>query len=79
MSRETARSDEISPPDYVGSTLGNAYFSGVEMAILFEAVIEISKESGSDQDFFASFDDAISAAIQAKEWLEEVIPKNGHD
>ena len=73
--------DDITPMAYIGSTLGNAYFSGVGFDVMFEAVTlthEVSDKSfcQSSRDEVAKFrrlDAAVSAAIWAKEHLEKLV------
>lgn len=77
--------DDPSPFAYIGSTLGNAYFSGIGFDMLFEAVCETHDES--DNSFcpqtrvevkkFERLDKSVSAAIAAKDWLEGIVKSHG--
>lgn len=85
MSPKTSPSDDISPFAYLGSTLGNAYFSGIGMELLFEAVCETHDESANsfcpqmrvECKQFERLDKTVSAAIVAKEWLEGIVKEHG--
>lgn len=84
MSQKMDPSDEISPFAYLGSTLGNAYFSGVGMEVLFEAVCETHDESANsfcpqirvECQQFKRLDVTVSAAIEAKNWLDNLVVKH---
>lgn len=77
--------DEISPFSYLGSTLGNAYFSGIGMELLFEAVCETYDESANsfcpqirvECKQFERLDNTVSAAIVAKDWLDKLVKTYG--
>lgn len=86
MSQKTDPSDEISPFAYLGSTLGNAYFSGVGMELLFEAVCATYDERDNllcpqirvEVKRFERLDKTVNAAISAKEWLDKVVLQHGN-
>jgi len=77
--------DDISPMSYIGSTLGNAYFSGVGFDVMFEAVCITHDES--DNTFcpqtrvevtkFKRLDDNVSAAVWAKDRLDKLVKEHG--
>jgi len=72
MSPKTDPSDEIDPFSYLGSTLGNAYFSGVGLDVLFEAVCDTHNQIGNR---FEKLDKTVSAAIDAKDWFDALVKK----
>lgn len=62
--REEHMKVEITDYNYIGSAIGNAYFSGVEFGILWDCV-RLSKNR-------EELDAAVSAAIKAKEDLKNL-------
>lgn len=72
---------------FIGSTLGNAYFSGVGFDIMFEAVTLIDAESSQkfcpqtcvEVKKFERLDAAVSAAVRAKDRLDTMVSEHGRD
>lgn len=56
---------EISDYDYMGSTLGNAFFSGIPFCILWECVSAAKTREQLDKN--------VSAAILGKETLDVLL------
>jgi hypothetical protein len=85
MSQKNPEDHEISPSAYLGSTLGNAYFSGMSMQMMFEAVCVTHDESANsfcpqirvECNSFKRLDDTVSAGIWAKERLDELVKEHG--
>lgn len=73
--------------DYLGSTLGSAYFSGIGFDMMFEAVCVTHDESAAHTNpqwrveisEFKCLDSTINAAIEAKEWLDNIVLQNGNN
>jgi len=56
---------EITDYDYIGSALGNAYFSEIGFDTLWECV--------ASSETRESLDEKVSAAISGKEWLDKLV------
>lgn len=65
---------EIDPFTYVGSTIGNAFHSGLTLEEVYNALRVAEDERMFDRKveeaIFARFDDAVSASITLKETIE---------
>lgn len=56
---------EISDYDYIGSAVGNAFFSGVPFSVLWECMSSANTREKLDAN--------VSAAIEAQEWLDNTV------
>lgn len=63
---EASDAFEVEPMKYVGSTVGNAFFSGLTMEQLFECVCIADDEATPE-----AIDAAVSARIRMNELMEK--------
>lgn len=71
--------EDTSPLSFLGSAAGDAYFSGVGMAILFEAIdLTHSTATGTDHTQFKRLNDVIGAAVHAKDDLDAMVKNYGN-
>ena len=76
---------EVAPFEYFSSTLGNAFFSGMSMEMLFECVCETHDESKNafnpqirvEIQQAKRLDTTVSVALWAKERLEKIVGEHG--
>ena len=81
----TPTSDDINPMTFIGSTLGNAYFSGVAFDIMSEATTLTHQKSDNsfcpqtrtEMKKFKRLDEMVSAAVRAKDRLDEMVKEHG--
>ena len=78
--------DDINPMTLIGSTLGNAYFSGVGFDLMFEAVTLTHEKSDNsfcpqtrkEMQKFKRLDKLVSAAVHAKDRLDVMVKEHGN-
>lgn len=67
MSSNPSPDYEITDYNYIGSAIGNAYFSNVPFCILWECVRDNTTREG--------LDDSVSAAAAGQELLDKAVKK----